>query len=139
MRQKLTLLTFGVQDVQKSAAFYEAIGWKRSEKGTDDLILFDLGGILFSLYPREALAEDIGIPNTTSSFSGIAVSYNANSESEVDAVIAEAVKNGATLVKPAQKVFWGGYSGYIQDLDGHHIEIAFNPFWPLDENGTVVL
>ncbi len=139
MRQNLTLITFGAADVEKSAQFYESLGWKRSDKGTDDFILFELGGILFSLYPREALAKDMGIENAGPAFGGMAVSYNAESEAEVDEVFALALKNGATSVKAPEKVFWGGYSGYIQDLDGHYIEIAYNPFWKLDKDGKVVL
>jgi uncharacterized protein len=139
MRQKLTLITLGVADIPRATAFYEGLGWKKSSEGTDDLILFSLGGMLLSLYPRHLLAEDIGIPERGSGFSGITLAHNTVSEAEVDAVLAEAAKLGGTLVKPAQKVFWGGYSGYFRDLDGHLFEVAYNPFWPLDDQGNVNL
>jgi uncharacterized protein len=139
MRQKLTLITLGVTDLARSEAFYTGLGWRKSSEGTEDLILFDLGGILFSLYPRAALAEDVGIPAEGQGFSGITLAHNASSREEADAVLAEAVRQGAKLVKPAQEVFWGGYSGYFADPDGHLFEVAYNPFWPLDEGGAVVL
>jgi uncharacterized glyoxalase superfamily protein PhnB len=85
------------------------------------------------------LAEDATINEAGSGFSGITLSYNAKSEKEVDEVLAEVKILGATIIKPAQKVFWGGYSGYFQDPDGHIIEVAFNPFWKLDENDNILL
>jgi uncharacterized protein len=139
MRQKLTLITLGVADIARAKAFYTGLGWKASPKSMDDLILFDLGGILLSLYPREELAADVGIPAEGSGFSGMTLSYNTRSKEEVNEVLAEAAKLGGKIVKPAQEVFWGGYSGYFRDLDGHLIEVAHNPFWPMDEKGTVVL
>jgi uncharacterized protein len=104
---------------------------------TGDLVLFSLGEMVLALYPRRLLAEDATVEAAGSGFSGITLSHLAKSEAEVEAVLAEVAKLGATVVKPAQKVFWGGYSGYFKDLDGHLIEVAFNPFWELDENGNL--
>jgi len=140
MRQKFNLITFGVEDFNKTLEFYEkGMGWKKSTASMDELALFPLGGIVLALYPRKLLAEDAAVPDTPAGFSGITISYNAKSEKEVDDVLNEVQRYGAIIVKPAQKVFWGGYSGYFQDPDGHLIEVAFNPFWELDENDNVKL
>jgi uncharacterized protein len=139
MRQKLNLITFGVNDLKKSVSFYENLGWKKSDKSMDDFVLFPLGGITLSLYSREKLAEDATLEYEPSEFSGITLSFNARSEKEVDDVLKEVKKLGATIVKPAQKVFWGGYSGYFKDLDGHLIEVAHNPFWEMDVNDNLKL
>lgn len=140
MRQKLNLITLGVRDIQKSLNFYETgLGWKKSSQSTDDMALFSLGGIVLGLYPRHLLAEDANVEDKETGFSGITIAYNAKSESEVDEVLKQAVLLGANIIKPAQKVFWGGYSGYFKDPDGHIIEVAFNPFWELDENDNVKL
>lgn len=138
MRQKLTLITFGVTDLAKAVNFYEkGLAWKRSSGSTENLVLFDLGGVGLALYSRKLLAEDANVSETGSGFSGITLSYNAKNEAEVDQVLSEVSKLGATIVKPAQKVFWGGYSGYFKDFDGHLIEVAYNPFWELDEKGNL--
>jgi len=139
MRQKLNLITLGVDDFKKSVSFYEGLGWKKSNKSMDDFALFPLGGITLSLYPRQALAEDTTLKYEPSEFSGITLSFNTKSEKEVDDVLKEVKKLGGIIVKPAQKVFWGGYSGYFKDLDGHLIEVAHNPFWELDENDNLKL
>ncbi len=139
MRQKLNLITLGVADIARAAAFYEKLGWKRSPASMDDLILFPLGGMVLALYPRTLLADDATVPQEGTGFPGITLSYNAKDEAEVDAVLAEAAAAGASIVKPAQKVFWGGYSGYFEDPDGHLIEVAHNPFWKLDADDNVAL
>lgn len=140
MRQKLNLITLGVDDFEKSLNFYEkGLGWKKSDKSMEGLALFDLGGIVLALHPRHELAADATLKYQPSEFSGMTVSYNAKSEKEVDAVMAQVKKLGAKIIKPAQKVYWGGYSGYFKDLDGHLFEVAYNPFWPLDEKGNVIL
>lgn len=139
MRQKLTLITLGVADIARSEAFYAGLGWQKSPKSMDDLILYQLGGILFSLYPHEELAADVGISAEGSGFSGIALAQNTRSKEEVDEVLAQVASLGGKVVKPAQEVFWGGYSGYFSDPDGHLFEVAYNPFWELDANGAVVL
>jgi uncharacterized protein len=140
MRQKLNLITLGVADFQKALNFYETgLGWKKSSASLDDLALFNLGGIIMAIYPRKLLAEDATISDKGSGFPGITLSFNAKSEKEVDEVLKEVEKLGAKIIKPAQKVFWGGYSGYFKDLDGHIIEVAHNPFWELDENDNIKL
>ena len=140
MRQKFNLITLGVKDFQKSLDFYEkGLGWKKSSSSMEEIAFFSLGGMVLSIYPRTALAEDATVDEKGSGFSGITISYNAKSEAEVDEVLKEAEKLGAKIVKPAQKVFWGGYSGYFSDPDGHLFEVAFNPFWELDELDNVKL
>ncbi|HEY8934076.1 MAG TPA: VOC family protein [Cyclobacteriaceae bacterium] len=140
MRQKLNLITFGVNDFDKSLEFYEkGLGWKKSSASMDELALFPLGGIVLALHPRADLAADATVDPAGSGFSGLTISYNATSEKEVDEVMKQVEKLGATIVKPAQKAFWGGYSGYFKDLDGHLLEVAYNPFWELDENGNLKL
>lgn len=140
MRQKLNLITLGVENLDKAINFYEkGLGWKKSSSSNDNLALFPLGGIVLALYPKKLLADDANVTSEGSGFSGITLSYNAKSEKEVDEVLNEVKKIGATLIKPAQKVFWGGYGGYFKDLDGHLIEIAYNPFWEFDENDNLKL
>jgi predicted lactoylglutathione lyase len=140
VRQKLNLVTLGVDDFQKSLAFYETgLGWTKSGKSIDNLALFPLGGITLALYPRQDLAEDAALQVQSIEFSGLTLSYNAKSKKEVDEVLEKVKSLGATIIKPAQDVFWGGYSGYFKDLDGHLFEVAYNPFWELDENDNLKL
>jgi len=138
MRQKLNLITLGVSDLEKSLEFFEqGLKWKKSSSSTDKLALFPLGGMVMALYPRKLLAEDATVEDNPTGFSGITISYNARSEREVDEVLEEVKNLGAKIVKPPQKVFWGGYSGYFQDPDGHLFEVAFNPLWGFDENDNL--
>lgn len=139
MRQKFNLITFAVEDFKKSLAFYEGLGWKKSSASMDELALFPLGGIVLALHPRKDLAEDATVSAAGSGFSGITISFNATTEKEVDDVMQQVEKLGATIIKPAQRAHWGGYSGYFKDLDGHLLEVAYNPFWELDDNGNLSL
>jgi catechol 2,3-dioxygenase-like lactoylglutathione lyase family enzyme len=140
MRQKLNLITLGVADFKKALDFYEqGLGWKKSEKSVDGLALFPLGGMTLALHPREELAEDCTLGFEASNFSGMTISYNAKSEREVEEVLSQVEKLGATIVKPAQRVYWGGYSGYFKDLDGYLFEVAYNPYWELDANDNLIL
>jgi uncharacterized protein len=140
MRQKLNLITLGVDDFEVSVKFYETLGWKQSPASVEGLALFPLGGITLALHPRHELAADASADDTAKNgFSGITLSFNAKSTEEVDAVMEEARAAGANIVKPAQKVYWGGYSGYFKDPSGHLIEVAHNPFWDFDEQDNLKL
>lgn len=139
MEPRLSFVTLGVSDVVRARAFYEALGFKASAASEGAVTFFDAGGVVLALFGREALAVDAGVPATGSGFSGVALAHNARCEAEVDAVLAEAVAAGARLVKSGQKAFWGGYTGYFADPDGHLWEVAFNPFFPLDAAGRVML
>lgn len=140
MRQKLNLVTLGVNDFNRSVNFFETgLGWEKSSASMEGLALFPLGGIVLVLHPRKDLAEDAAVNAEGSGFSGFTLSYNAKSEGEVDAVLKKVESLGATIIKLAQKVYWGGYSGYFKDLDGHLFEVAHNPFWELDEKDNLKL
>lgn len=140
MRQKLSIITLGVADFQQSVDFYEkGLGWKKSDKSVDELALFPLGGMVLALHPLQDLAADTTLNYQRSEFYGLTIAYNAKSVQEVDEVMKTVAGLGATIVKPAQNVFWGGYSGYFKDLDGYVFEVAYNPFWPLDENDNLNL
>jgi len=140
MRQKLNLITLGVDDFERSVNFYEkGLGWKKSEKSMDGFALFPLGGMTLALHPRKDLADDATLRYQPTEFSGLTISYNAKSEKEVDDILRQVEKLGATIIKHAQKVYWGGYSSYFKDLDGHLFEVAYNPFWEFDENDNLIL
>ena len=139
MEPRLSFVTLGVADVAASRAFYEALGFKASSASQDGIAFFDAGGVVFALFGRAALAEDAHVADSAPGFSGISLAHNVSSETDVDRALAEAVAAGARLLKPGQKVFWGGYSGYFSDPDGHLWEVAFNPFMPLDVHGRVTL
>lgn len=140
MRQKLSLITLGVDDFERAVNFYEkGLGWEKSDKSVEGLALFPLGGMMLALHPRHELAEDTTLNYQPTEFSGMTISYNARSEQEVDEILKQVASLGATIVKPAQKVYWGGYSSYFKDLDGHLFEVAYNPFWPLDDDGNIAL
>ncbi|MDJ0697657.1 VOC family protein [Mastigocoleus sp. MO_188.B34] len=109
MRQKLNIVTLGVEDFQRSLNFYQnGLGWKTSSASTENIAFFQLGGIVFALYPRDKLAEDVTITPEGHGFSGITLAYNAKNKAEVDEVLRNVEKLGAKIVKKAQKVFWGG-------------------------------
>lgn len=136
---RVSLITLGVADVARSTAFYEKLGWKKSSASQDAVTFIQLKGTVLGLFSRQALADDAGVENTPPGFSGVTLAHNVASERGVDAVFKFAVSCGATPVKEPKKVFWGGYSGYFADPDGHLWEVAYNPFFPLDANGHVVL
>jgi uncharacterized protein len=135
LEPRVTMITLGVADVAQSRAFYERLGFKASTASQETVCFMQLGGLVLSLFSRASLAEDAHVANSPPGFSGVTLAHNCRSEAEVDAVLAHAVRCGATLQKPAQKVFWGGYSGYFADPDGHLWEVAHNPFLPLDAQG----
>ncbi len=134
------MLTIGVDDLKKSLKFYrdglglitEGIVGEQFEYGA--AVFFELqNGLKLALYPRKSLAYDANIPQTPPSSTELSIGHNVNSKEEVDAIMAQAKRAGAKIIKPAEKTFWGGYAGYFQDPDGHLWEIAWNPAWKIED------
>ncbi len=130
MKPRISMITLGVRDLDAAVRFYEqGLGFPRRES-PPQVAFFTLDGTWLGLYPREALAADATVSAEGSGFEGFTLSHNVVSEAEVDEVLDQAVAAGAALVKLGKMVFWGGYSGYFRDLDGHLWEVAHNPlFW----------
>ncbi|WP_120501388.1 VOC family protein [Roseovarius sp. EL26] len=135
MEQRISLVTLGVEDVARSAAFYEALGWLRVDS-PDGVIAFDLISQTLGLYPRAALAEEIGVSEAELGTGAMTLAHNLRSRDDVDVLMAQAKQAGAHILKQPQEVFWGGYHGYFSDPDGHIWEIAHNPFSPLRSDGA---
>lgn len=134
MDPRISIITLGVADLDRAVEFYrDGLGLPLQGDEYDEIAFFELQGTWLSLYPRDALAEDATVPGEGTGFAGVTLAHNVGSTDEVDAVLAQAEAAGATIVKPAQEVFWGGYSGYFADPDGHLWEVAWNPYFPLDE------
>jgi catechol 2,3-dioxygenase-like lactoylglutathione lyase family enzyme len=134
MQQRVSLITVGVKDLAKAAAFYEALGWARVES-QDGVVAFDLIGQTFGLYPLDTLAEDLGLSVETLGAGRMTLGYNVVEKADVAPILAKAKAAGGDILKPAQDVFWGGHHGYFADPEGHIWEIAHNPFSPLGPNG----
>jgi catechol 2,3-dioxygenase-like lactoylglutathione lyase family enzyme len=129
MKPRISMITLGVRDLAASVKFYEkGLGFPRMES-PPDVAFFTLNGTWLGLYGRDALAADATLRSDGSGFESFALAHNVQSEAGVDDVINVAVAAGATLVKKPGKVFWGGYSGYFKDPDGHLWEVAHNPFF----------
>lgn len=139
MEPRVSLITLGVADLARARAFYEKLGFKASSVGGGGVVFFQIGALGLSLFPRESLACDAGAAPEGSGFRAITLAHNVRTREEVAAVIAEAVRAGATLVKPSQEAPWGGQSGYFADPDGHLWEIAWNPHFPLAADGGLSL
>ncbi|SHK71334.1 VOC family protein [Desulforamulus aeronauticus] len=140
MKPRINIITLGVEDFQKSLAFYkEGLGWELSKASNDNIAFFPLNGIVLALYPKDALAEDVRVSPEGSGFSGVTLAYNANDPEEVDQILMTVEKLGARIVKRAEKVFWGGYSGYFADPNDFLWEVAHNPYFTFDEQDNLVL
>jgi catechol 2,3-dioxygenase-like lactoylglutathione lyase family enzyme len=139
MEPRLSFVTLGVADIARARAFYEKLGFKASSASNEGVAFFDAGGVVLALFGRAALAEDARVPDSKPGFSGIALAHNVDTEQDVESVLAEAAAAGANIIKPAERVFWGGYCGYFSDPDGHLWEVAHNPFFPLDKERRVTL
>lgn len=133
--QRLSLVTLGVASVPQARAFYERLGFKAADFDSDGVAFFDMNGTILGLFARGSLAEDANVPHDGAGFRAVSCAINLESEAAVDRALAFAESCGARITKPAQRVFWGGYSGYFADPDGHLWEIAYNPVWPLDAKG----
>ncbi|MCV2866106.1 VOC family protein [Albidovulum sediminicola] len=136
--QRVTLITLGVKDLARSRAFYEALGW-RAAQAQEGVVFFQMLGTVLGLFGLDALAEDQGRPGAKLGTGAATLAQNFPTEAEVDAAWTAALEAGATPLKRPEKVFWGGYSGYYADPDGHVWELAMNPFWPLSPDGSLKL
>lgn len=139
MEPRVTLITLGVADLARAVDFYrDVVGWDPASVVDDDVAFFDLDGFILALWRDRSLAADIGARSTDrGTFEAVSLAYNARSHEEVDAVFASLAERGARIVKPPVETDWGGYSGYFADPDGHHWEVAWNPFWPVREDGRI--
>jgi uncharacterized protein len=136
VEQRVSLVTLGVDDLERARRFYEALGWKTGWKEGEDVVFFQAGGMALALWGRDQLAEDSGVEDR-GGFGGVTLAHNVSSPEEVDSVMAEAEAAGATITRRAGPTFWGGYSGAFADPDGHPWEIAHNPHWTLDADGSI--
>jgi catechol 2,3-dioxygenase-like lactoylglutathione lyase family enzyme len=136
MEQRVSLVTLGVRDLARARAFYEALGWQTDAEPGADVVFFQAGGLVVSLWGREPLAEDGGVEDS-GGWGGITLAYNTRSPAEVDAVIAEAEAAGATIRRHGAETFWGGYSGAFVDPEGHAWEVAHNPHWTIEQDGSI--
>lgn len=140
MEPRISLVTLGVQDVQRAVRFYrDGLGWPVSSVGDENVAFFHTRGAVLALYRRDLLAADANSSPAGSGFGGITLSHNVAAKEQVDAVLAQAKAAGATILKPAEEAVWGGYSGYFADPDGHPWEVAWNPHFPLGPDGSVQL
>ena len=139
MEQRISLITLGVADLARSCAFYEGLGWTRSFEAAEGIPFFQVGGLAFSLYPRDHMARDIDVSAEGSGFSGFVLSHNTRAQEEVDAVLEEAEQAGASIVRGAADQFWGGYAGCFADPDGHLWEVAWNPHFEMADDGSITL
>lgn len=137
LEPRISIVTLGVEDMERARGFYERLGWQAASSSNDSVTFFNMGGMILGLYGRDALAEDATVEFSPARFTGVSLAHNCASEDQVDAVMAFAEAAGAKIVKQPEKVFWGGYSGYFADPDGHLWEIAHNPFFPMDEDGRI--
>jgi hypothetical protein len=136
--QRISLITLGVADIARARAFYDALGWQPAQE-EEGVVFYQLDGMALGLFGRAALAEDQGRAGADLGTGAMTLAQNFPDREGVDAAFAAALAAGATELKPPQEVFWGGYSGYFADPDGHVWELAHNPFWPLDADGRLTL
>ncbi len=136
--QRVSVITLGVADIDRARAFYDALGWAPASV-QEGIVFYQLPGMVLALFGRAALAADQDRPGADLGTGAMTLAQNLATEAEVDAAYAAALAAGATGLKRPQTVFWGGYAGYFADPDGHVWEVAFNPFWPLGQDGSLTL
>lgn len=137
--QRITLITLGVRDLPAARAFYARLGWQEQGESQSGIAFYQLHGQALALFPVTDLAKDQGRPDTPLGTGAVTLAQNFATEAAVDAAFSDALAAGGTALKKPEKVFWGGYSGYWADPDGHVWEVAMNPFWPLAADGTLTL
>jgi predicted lactoylglutathione lyase len=138
VEQRVTLITLGVSDYARAKAFYAAMGWSPALE-IEETAFYQGNGVIITLWGREKLSPDMGIPDDGARWSGIALAHNVGSREEVDELIERARRNGAEITREPSETFYGGYAGVFRDLDGHGWEVAHNPGFGLDDRGNVVL
>ena len=140
---RINLITLGVKDMKRALKFYrDGLGFKtKVSEENPEIVFFNNNGTRLALYPLDGLAKDIDMANPPQGegFSGITLAYNAKSKEEVDRILKQAEKSGAEIIKEAQEVFWGGYSGYFSDLDGYYWEVAYFSEWKFDNNDMLII
>jgi len=138
MQQRITIIGIGVKDLAVANDFYIGkFGWKKMDTSNEDITFLALNGILLSLYPLDKLSEDATVTLGDATYRPVTFAHNLASEKEVDQLFLELEAKGVKIIKQPQKVFWGGYSGYVTDPDGNLWEIAHNPYLALDEKGNI--
>lgn len=131
-------MTLGVADLERSRRFYEALGWLVANDPSEGVVFFQAGGMVLALWSREELAKDSGVTDG-GGWGGVTLAHNVRSPAEVDAVIEAARAAGGTIPRAGAETFWGGYSGVFIDPDGHPWEVAHNPFWTIEDDGSIRL
>ena len=138
-RQRITLITLGVADMDRAQRFYRAWGWVPHPASQPGVTFYQMNGAVLALFGTDDLAADQGRPGAALGAGAVTLAQNCADDGETDAVFQVAVDAGATVLKRPERAFWGGYSGYFADPDGHVWEIATNPFWPLSPDGSLTL
>jgi uncharacterized protein len=137
MEQRVSVITLGVKELARARRFYaDGLGWKPVFEN-DEIIFFQAGGMVFALFLRDKLAEDLQADPASLLRAAAALGYNVREKSEVDPLMQRAVAAGAKILKPAREASWGGYSGYFADPDGFAWEVAWNPQWRLAADGRI--
>jgi catechol 2,3-dioxygenase-like lactoylglutathione lyase family enzyme len=138
VEQRLSLVTLGVRDLAGARRFYEALGWRTDAAPEDDVVFFQLPGLVFALWSRASLEADTAVEDS-GGWGGVTLAHNVGSPAEVDAVLAEAEAAGARIARRGAATFWGGYSGAFVDPEGHPWEVAHNPHWTIRPDGSTTL
>jgi uncharacterized protein len=142
MEPRISIVTLGVDDLERACRFYQqGLGFPTTREPGSGIVFFQTGGVCLALYPLEKLAEDVspGQSSERGSFSGITLAHNTRSKAEVDQVLQRALEAGGRIEKPAQDVFWGGYSGYFSDPDGYLWEVAYADSWKFNADGSLLI
>lgn len=139
MDQRISAITLGVADVNRARAFYENLGWKSTKASDENVAFFQMNGCALCLFPTKELAKDAGVDRPGSGFDNVTLSYNVGTQAQVKQVLQKAKKAGGTILRDAGQAFWGGFTAYFADPDGHAWEVAYNPFWKIDAKGNIKL
>jgi len=138
VEQRVSLITLGVRDLERARSFYVGLGWSAHDDDNDDVVFFQAGGMVVALWDRGSLAADSAV-NDAGGWGGVTLAYNVRAPEEVDEVIEEARAAGAQIGREPGETFWGGYSGVFVDPEGHPWEVAHNPGWTVNADGTITL